>query len=229
MRYERQLKIFGAEGQKKIECAHVAVAGCGGLGCNVITELALAGVGKMTVIDSDYISETNLNRQFIHCGHGGSKTDSVKEWLMKISNCDVKAINAELTAENVLDFISDADIVVDCLDNNRSRIILNDGIIKKNVPLVHGGVNSTFGQVTFIIPGKTPCLSCILGKDSDDHSSVSPAVATIASIQAMEVLKYITGKGELLTGKLLTMDLNTDRFETIEIKKNVSCDSCSEL
>ena len=229
MRYDRQLDVFGKDGQSNIEGAHVAVAGCGGLGCKVATQLALAGVGRFTLIDFDTVSETDLNRQFVHCGKTGKKTESLKEWISEISGCEVESIDGRLTEKNVRDFVGDADIVVDCLDNNESRLILNDGIVEKKVPLVHGGTNSMRGQVTFISPGRTPCLACFLGKDGKDNSSVGAAVSAVASIQAAEALKYIAGRGELLECRMLSIDLSKNLYEIYDIERNPKCGRCSRL
>ncbi len=188
MKYDRQSAIIGDEGQKKLANSHVAIAGCGGLGCNVVTQLAMAGVGKFTLIDFDQISESDLNRQFVHSGNEGLKTKSMKQWISKLSQCDVRIINEKLTEENVIQFIKDADLVIDCLDNNNSRLILNDGIVKKNVPLIHGAVNGMHGHVTFILPKKTPCLACFLGEGEKNNSSLRATVSIICSFHAGQAI-----------------------------------------
>ena len=102
MRYSRQIPIIGDDGQKRIEQAHVAVAGCGGLGSNVITQLSVAGVGNFTIIDGDVIEESNLNRQFVHCGNSGSKALSMKDWILRNNpDAKVKVMDVSLNEENV--------------------------------------------------------------------------------------------------------------------------------
>lgn len=227
MRYSRQLPLFGDEGQRRIEKAHVAVAGCGGLGCNVITQLSLAGIGHLTIIDGDIIEESNLNRQFVHCGNTGSKVKSMEDWIRRNNpKANVKAMDTFLKEDNIDDFLSSADIVVDCLDNNESRSLLNEACVRKRMPLVHGGINRMYGQVTFIEPGVTPCLSCILGKGDGERISVGSAVAVIGSIEANEVLKYITGIGENLRNELLSVNLLTNTFEKFPINRRKDCPVC---
>lgn len=230
MRYSRQIPIIGDDGQKRIEQAHVAVAGCGGLGSNVITQLSIAGVGNFTIIDGDVIEESNLNRQFVHCGNSGSKAMSMKDWILRNNpDAKVKVMDVSLNEENVNEFISSAEIVVDCLDNNETRSLLNDACVKRNIPMVHGGINGMYGQVTFIKPGITPCLSCFLGKGDNERSSIGSAVAVIGSIEANEVLKYITGVGEVLTNQLLLIDLLSNSFEKVPINRREDCPVCGHL
>ncbi len=230
MRYSRQLPLFGEDGQRRIGEAHVAVAGCGGLGSNVITQLSSAGVGNITIIDGDVIEESNLNRQFVHCGNSGPKVRSMEDWIRRINpNVKVRAMDSLLCDDNIDEFLSSADIAVDCLDNNDSRLLLNKGCVERRIPLVHGGINRMYGQITFIEPGVTPCLSCILGKGDGERISVGSAVATIGSIEANEVLKYITGIGENLKGQLLSINLSTDTFEKVPINRKKDCPVCGHI
>lgn len=226
MRFERQIPVIGEDGQKRLRDSTVAVAGCGGLGCNVITQLCMAGIGNIRIIDSDTISDSNLNRQFVHCGKEGSKVESMTEWIHRISDTDVTAFDERLTDENCVDFADGADIIMDCLDNNDSRMILNRYAVAKRIPLVHGAVNAMFGQVFLMIPGETACLSCFLGKDGGDGSSIGAAVSAIASVQAMEAIKYITGKGELSKGELISIDLEKNSFRRIPISRRSGCQTC---
>ena len=227
-RFDRQKPIIGEEGQDRICSAHVAVAGCGGLGCNVITQLISAGVRHITIIDHDVITESDLNRQFVYAGKSGRKVSAMKDWILSLApDADVTAIDGRLTDENSDDFLKDVDIAVDCLDDNSSRFILNDAVLRRNIPLVHGAIDSMYGQVTVVILGKTPCLGCILRKkDAGLIPSVPSAVSFIASVQINEVLKIVTGKGRTLAGKLFTADLENMVFDTIDIKKDPNCEHC---
>ncbi|MFA6803018.1 MAG: HesA/MoeB/ThiF family protein [Candidatus Methanomethylophilaceae archaeon] len=230
-RFSRQIPIFGDSGQRRIENATVAIVGCGGLGCNVITQLALAGVGRMVLIDDDVPTESNMNRQFIYAGNmKDTKVVSSGEWVRKLSSeTEVVLCPERLTDHNSVSLIETCDVVIDCLDSIDSRLVLNRAILESNRILVHGGVDSFHGQVTTIIPGSTPCLNCILGKDTGEvKPSVSSMVALIGSLQANEALKLITGKGETLAGKLLTVDSEDNCFRLIPIAKNPACTACKE-
>ena len=227
-RYDRQVPVFGQDGQERIMEARVAVAGCGGLGCNVIKDLVLAGVGSLRIIDHDTISESDLNRQFVYCGESGNKVETIGRWIRIVSpDTDVEELDLMLTDDNAYAFADGCDVIVDCLDNNASRLILNRAAVNAGVPLVHGGVESMFGQVTTVIPGATPCLCCFLGKgDAGTVPSVSAAVSVIASIQAAEVLKIITGTGTILAGRLLTVDIGNGSFDEVAIKRREDCPCC---
>ena len=229
MRYSRQLPLFGKEGQKALNNVHVAVAGCGGLGSNVITQLCMAGVKHFSLIDNDVIEESNLNRQFVHCGKTGKKVLSMKDWILHIDpEAEVTVHNYCLTSNTVKDFLDGADIAVDCLDSNESRLILNEECVKNHIPLVHGGVSGMYGQVTFILPGFTPCLSCILGKGDGEKVSLGSAVSVIGSIQANEVIKYVTGTGKNLKGELLIINLSENTFEKVPISRKTGCPVCGK-
>lgn len=230
-RFSRQIPIFGDNGQKRIENATVAIVGCGGLGCNVITQLALAGVGRIVLIDDDVPTESNMNRQFVYAGNmKDMKVVSSGEWIRKVSPETEVILHPErLTDRNSAGLIETCDIVVDCLDSVDSRLVLNRAVLESGKTLVHGGVDSFHGQVTTVIPGSTPCLSCILGKDTGEvRPSVSSMVALIGSLQATEILKLITGKGETLAGKLLTVDSEDNCFRLITIARDPACTACKE-
>ena len=228
MRFERQIPVIGVDGQRRLRDSTVAVAGCGGLGCNVITQLCLAGIGNIRIIDSDVISESNLNRQFVHCGKEGSKVRSMAEWIRRISDTEVTSFDERLTDDSCQHFAEGADIIVDCLDNNASRMILNRFALSNDVPLVHGAVNGMFGQVFLMVPGETACLSCFLGKDGGDGSNIGAAVSAIASVQAMEAIKFLTGKGELSKGELISIDLEKNSFRRIPIFGRDDCQTCGK-
>ena len=167
-RFSRQIPMFGDGGQERIANAKVAIVGCGGLGCNVMTQLALAGIGGMVLIDDDVPTESNMNRQFIYAGNmNEKKVVSSGEWVKKISpETEIVLCKERLTDQNSVELIEMCDVVIDCLDSVESRLVLNRAVLRSRKTLIHGGVDSFHGQVTTIIPGSTPCLNCILGKDT---------------------------------------------------------------
>ena len=226
MRYERQIGYLGEDGQKRLRDSVVTIAGCGGLGCSAVTQLAMAGVGNLRIIDGDTISESNLNRQFVHCGNEGPKTTSMAAWIDRISDAKVTEYPCLIDDDKIDGMIEGSDIIIDCLDNNRTRSILNRAAIRMNIPIIHGAVNRMYGQVMLMVPGRTACLDCILGKDNDDKQVIGAAASVIGSIQAAEAIKFITGIGKSLEGKLLTVDLENDSFNVIELKRRKDCVSC---
>jgi len=211
MRFERQLPIFGEEGQQRIMNSVVGVVGCGGLGVNVITQLCMAGVSHFILCDHQTPELSNLNRQFIYSA-GDYRTKAVisAEWVLALNpSSEVQANSEPLSAENG-DLFQGCDILVDCLDNFESRMILSDLAERMNVPLVHGGVSGYDGQIAICIPGKTKSLRDMIGTMKSPEGpvpSIGAAVSTIASMEALEVLNIISGKGSDSEGKLITVDM----------------------
>jgi len=222
-RYERQIMLFGEEGQERLKRAKVAVVGVGGLGSPVAYYLAAAGIGTLLLIDGDVVELSNLNRQILHWEEdiGRPKALSAK-WKLERFNSDIRieAFVGKLTAENIDEVLGDVDVIVDCLDNFETRYLLDEYSQKKGVPLVHGAVEGTFGQVTTIVPGKTMSLREIfpgMGK-SGKFPIIGATAGVVGSIQAMEVIKLLTGLGEPLLNKLLLVDLAHNTFEVIELR-----------
>ncbi|MDD2532207.1 MAG: HesA/MoeB/ThiF family protein, partial [Candidatus Methanomethylophilaceae archaeon] len=180
-RYIRQIPLVSEEGQERLAGSKVAVIGCGGLGCNVITQLAMAGVGEMVLVDKDAPSESDLNRQFIYAGRRPApKAELAAEWVGQISE-RTKAVpmSKELNSGNVGSVLKGCDIAVDCLDNNESRLVLNAGVLSKGIPLVHGAADGPLGQVTVVVPGRTACLECFL---PEVRPGIIPAIGSVVSV-----------------------------------------------
>lgn len=236
-RYSRNisLKEIGLDGQEKLLAHSVLVCGCGGLGSTVIANLASLGAGLIGIIDYDKVEITNLNRQFLHkySNIGKDKTNSAVDWVKEYNpEIQVQPHNIKLSRDNYEGVVKDYDIIVDCFDSYESKFLLNEIAVKMNRPLIHGGVSEFYGQVTTIIPYKTPCLRCMI-PDADEHTAIpkgiaSPAVSLIASIQSMEVLKLLTGAGKPLTGSLFTCNLLENSFKTLKISRNSSCPLCAD-
>jgi len=233
IRYQRQIIIpeFGIKAQKKLKSARVVVAGAGGLGSAALTYLAMAGIGDITIIDHDKVELSNLNRQTLHWEKdiGRSKAESALEKIKQI-NPDIKvtAIHEKITADNVFSLLKGAHAIIDCMDNFETRYILNDAAIKLDIPLFHAACYSFEGRVTTMIPKKTPCLRCIFPeKPLERKCPVVGAVAGMTgTIQAAEVIKYFTGIGDLLQGKLMVFDAMFMRYELVDIKRNPKCPDC---
>lgn len=229
-RYERQLlmKQIGNEGQDKLTRSTVVVVGCGGLGSLVLTYLACAGIGRLAFIDFDVVSETNLNRQFLHSEKdiGMPKALSAKEWLQTInSEIELIAIQENLTKENIDRLIDTADVVVDCVDNIETRILLGRECLRRNIPLIEGGVQGFYGWIMSIRP-ESACLECI-GYENAKVETPVPIIGTTAgvvgSLQANECIKIILDIEGTLFGTMLQYDGITASLDRIEVQKNDSC------
>ena len=226
-RFERQLPIFGEEGQQRIMEAKVGIAGCGGLGVNVITALAEAGVCRYIVCDNDVPDVTNLNRQYIYsAGDPRPKSVISAEWILALNPAaDVEAVSEPVTSENG-DMFAGCDVIVDCLDSFEARMALNDHSQRLGIPLVHAGVSGFSGQLYVSVPGRTPCLRCVLGTARDPEGpvpSVGAAVGAIAGMEALETLRIVSGLGSACEGVLTTVDLSTMRTERVKIERDSSC------
>jgi adenylyltransferase/sulfurtransferase len=232
-RYKRQILLFGEEGQEKLKEAEIFIAGAGGLGSPISIYLAVAGVGTLTVVDSDVVDQTNLNRQILHYDSdiGKKKTVSAGEKLREINpDVTIRAIDAHIDEENAENLVGRADGIVDAMDNYPTRYLLNRIALGKMIPLFHGAIRGLYGQATTIIPGETPCLSCIFPKPPP--AEVFPVVGVtpglIAMVQATEVLKFLLGTGNLLTNRLFLWDGMQAQASEICVERNPCCEVCGD-
>ena len=240
-RYSRQILLpnVGGKGQEKLLKAKVLIIGAGGLGSPCALYLASAGVGKLGIVDSDVVELNNLQRQILHSTQtvGRSKVESAQERLGSL-NPDVEIIpyKLRLTSENILEVIRDYDMVVDGSDNFPTRYLVNDACVLSKKPLSHGGIYRFDGQAITIIPGETACYRCIFAEPpppglvpSCQEAGILGVVAGIIGvIQANEVIKYILGIGELLSGKLLVFNALDSRFRLVKVPRDKHCPLCGE-
>ena len=230
-RYERQILLteWSKSGQQKLKKAKVLVAGAGGLGSAILTYLAVAGGGRIKIIDGDRVELSNLNRQMLHSDKdiGRDKVDSAKEKLEVLNpDISVEAVKATINENNVFSLVADY-MIVDAMDNLPTRLLLNRVAVKKNLPLFHGAVCGFEGRATTVIPGKTACLRCLYqGVIPGKIPVVGVTPAIIGCIQATEVIKYILGIGELLADRLLIYDGLNMKFSEVRLKKDPNCPEC---
>jgi molybdopterin-synthase adenylyltransferase len=236
LRYSRQIMIpeIGQEGQRKLKDARVLVAGIGGLGSISSYYLAAAGIGHLTIIDRDKVELSNLNRQIMHwtSNIGEGKTDSAIRKLQNLNpNCSIHAVQAEITEDNCQELIGDCAVIVDGMDNVRTRRILNAVSIRNKIPYIYGGVRHFDGLVSVFIPQKTPCLECVFPSDADESDSaplgiLGPVPGVISCIQSIEAIKLILGLEGLLAGRILRFSGYDMTFTELKINKNPQCPVC---
>jgi molybdopterin/thiamine biosynthesis adenylyltransferase len=234
VRYERQILYpdLGEKGQEKLKRSHVVVTGLGGLGCAASLYLTCAGIGHVTLIDCDRVELSNLNRQVLHYDEdiGERKPFSAAEKLVKFnSSIEVTPVFRKITARNARELIKGANLVIDGLDNLQTRLIVNKACVAEGIAFIHGGVYGLFGEVTTILPGRTPCLACIFpefphGKLELPVFGVTPSL--IAILQVTEAIKLLAGFGSLLTGKMLYFNGDTMDFTLCDLTKNQNCRIC---
>jgi len=235
-RYDRQIMIegIGEEGQERLKRAKVVIAGIGGLGSPVAIYLAAAGVGMIRLVDHDRVELSNLNRQVLHGDEdvGRRKVDSAIEKLKKLNQwVEIDAVTETITEDNVSQLVTGFDLIVDAMDNLPTRYVLNKAAIDQKIPFFHGAVYGFEGRAMTIIPGESACLWCMyqgrVSKGKFPVIGVAPAV--IGCIQATEVIKYITGIGELLTNRVLIYDGLNLEFSQFTVKRDPNCEHCGHL
>ena len=220
-RFERQIPIFGEDGQMRIMGSKVGIAGCGGLGVNVITQLAAAGVCRFVLCDPDIPDVTNLNRQFIYyAGDMRPKSVISAEWVLALNPAaEVEAISEPVSPDN-RDMFAGCDVIVDCLDSFSARMELSDFAAENDIPLVHGGIDGLNGQMFVMVPGETATLRDVYGdrRDSDGPvPALGAAVACIAAMQSVEAVKLLAGMPSEARGKLITVDMGGWSVESARI------------
>src|SRR3989338_6011785 len=208
-RYGRQMLIdgWGEAGQEKLKNAEVFVSGVGGLGSPVAIYLAVAGVGKIRVCDFDVPELSNLNRQILHhdARIGLNKALSAKKTLEVLNpTVKIEEFPEKITAESVDRLVGDSQIIVDCMDNFPTRLVLNKCAIRKAIPLVYASIWGMAGYLSFIHVPSTPCLACIFPEPppaAGKFTVVGGTPGAVGCLEAFEVIKYFTGLGENLRNK----------------------------
>ena len=239
-RYARHiiLREIGGPGQKRLKGAKVLVVGAGGLGSPVLLYLAAAGVGVIGVIDDDVVEGSNLQRQVIHTdGRIGMPKVFSAEVAMKALNpfIEVRPYHRKLTGEIALDLVGEFDLVLDGTDNFDTRYLVNRACVAAGVPLISGAITQWEGQVSLFDPAKGgPCYACVfpvrpapgLVPTCAEAGVAAPLPGVIGGIMAMEAVKWITGAGETLAGRLLIHDGLYMETRVIGVKKRVDCEVC---
>jgi adenylyltransferase/sulfurtransferase len=232
-RYQRHFNIngWGEETQLKLKNASVFVAGAGGLGSVVLYYLVSAGVGKISFCDSDVVDISNLNRQILY-GTEDIGKDKVTSATARLSalNKSVELLPVKgIIGDDSIEYIADCDLIIDCVDNFETRHVLNRISLEKKKPMLHAGVTEYYCQLTLLIPGETPCLGCFIpdGAPPSGKGIIGAMAGIAGSIEAMEAIKFLSGVGESLAGRLLFIDMKNLSFSTMNIKKNPGCKICS--
>lgn len=233
--YHRQMMLpnFGEAGQQKLRQATVLVTGVGGLGGTAALYLAVAGVGRLILVRGGDLRQDDMNRQILMTDDwvGKPRVIKAKETLSAINpNVEIEAIPEYVTPENVDSLVLQADVALDCAHNFDERDLLNAACVRWRKPMVEAAMNGMEAYLTTIIPGETPCLSCIFPEKPDwDRRSfgVLGAVSgTLACLTALEAIKVITGFEKPLLSELLTMDLGTLNFAKRRPYHDPHCPVC---
>ena len=240
-RYSRHILLseVGVKGQKKLLSAKVLIIGAGGLGSPAALYLAAAGVGTIGIVDADEVDLSNLQRQIIHATPdvGKAKVLSARETMESLNpDVTVNAYRVFVGADNIMELIADYDFIIDGTDNFPAKFLINDACVLAKKPFSHAGIIRFTGQLMTCLPGAGPCYRCVFKEPPPPEAvptcrqaGVIGAVAgVIGSLQAVETLKYIIGKGELLNGFLLTYDALKMEFRKIKLPAVENCPVCGE-
>lgn len=243
-RYARHiiLKEIGGAGQSKLLAAKVLIIGAGGLGSPVALYLAAAGVGTIGLIDDDTVALSNLQRQILFdtTQVGQPKIEAAKSHINALNpDITVRLHAARLTADNADAIIADYDLVADGCDNFETRFVVNDACYRRRLPLVSAAVGQFDGQISTFKSyeqAELPCYRCFVAEappqgtapDCAEGGIVGALTGVIGSLQAMEVIKEITGVGDSLAGRILLYDALAARMRTVKLKADPKCSLCGD-
>ena len=240
LRYSRHLLLddIGIEGQQRLLEARALVIGAGGLGSPVALYLASAGVGRITLVDHDTVSLTNLQRQIAH--DMGSldrpKVQSAAERMVALNpGVRVRALLTRADAELLDEELPEADVVIDCCDNFKTRHAVNAACVRHGKPLVSGAAIGFDGQIS-VYDSRTralPCYACMFPPESGFEDAAcstmgvfAPLVGIVGAMQAAEALKLLAGVGESLAGRLLMLDGRRMQWSEIALQRDPHCSVC---
>ena len=239
-RYSRQILFrgIGEEGQKKLGNSSVVIIGCGALGTIIATSLVRAGVGKVKIIDRDFIEHHNLQRQVIFNEEDIKaqlpKAIAAERHLKKVNSAVViEGVVADVNYANIERLVDGVDLILDGLDNLETRLLINDASLKHKIPWIYGGAISSSGMTMNVIPGQTPCFRCIFSSLSlsgivptcDTTGVIGPAPFVVGSLQSAEAMKILVGAREI-NQDVIFIDVWQGTFERFKIGPRQDCPSC---
>lgn len=242
LRYSRHILLdeIGIEGQERLLAAHALVIGAGGLGSPAAMYLACAGVGQITVADDDTVDLTNLQRQIAHRTDsvGKPKVESLRDTLHAMNpHTRVHTLKSRVDADTLDALVQQADVVLDCCDNFKTRHAVNAACVRHQKPLVSGAAIQFDGQIS-VYDKRTadaPCYACIFPPEAtfeevrcSTMGVFAPLVGIVGSMQAAEALKLLIGTGRSLSGRLLMLDGRAMEWSDIRMPRNPGCSVCGK-
>ncbi|WP_299739556.1 thiazole biosynthesis adenylyltransferase ThiF [uncultured Rossellomorea sp.] len=242
-RYSRQTLFtpIGTAGQNRIRDKHVLVIGAGALGTGIAEALVRAGIGKLTIVDRDYVEWSNLQRQQLYNERDARnrlpKAIAAKKRLQAInSTVEIEGHILDAMPEEMSWLARGVDLILDATDNFDTRMIINDVSQKYSIPWIYGACVGSYGISLTILPGITPCLQCLIervpigGLTCDTAGIISPAVSMVVAYQSTEALKLLVGDIEALSHKVVSFDLWKNEHTSMDVRKlkRGSCPSCGD-
>lgn len=236
--YEWQMWVpdFGEAGQQKLKDASVMISRAGGVGGVVAYQLAAAGIGKLVIAHAGNVKHSDLNRQLLmtHDHLGKPRMDSIVRRLKDLNpRLEVVGAAENVNDENVARLVDQVDIIVDCAPLFPERFAMNSEAVRQRKPLVECAMYELEGQITTMVPGKTPCLRCLYPEAPPSWTRQFPVFGavsgSVACIAAMEVIKLVAGIGTPLLGRLLQYNLRDMSFHTLPISRRKDCEFCGSI
>jgi adenylyltransferase/sulfurtransferase len=246
-RYSRQVLFapLGAGGQERLASASAAIVGAGATGSVTASILARAGVGRLRLIDRDVIDESNLQRQFLYTEDDlralKPKAVAARDHLRSAnSQVEIEAVVEDLGPDNAVRLLTGVDLILDGTDNFETRFLMNDVSIRHGIPWIYTACIGAYGLTMNIVPGVTACLRCLMETPPDPGTTptcdtagiIAPIVAIIASFQAAEAMKILSGRDEDLSDDLLSVDAWTRSVTRVHVPKGGGrrrCAACDGL
>ncbi|MDP6047010.1 MAG: HesA/MoeB/ThiF family protein [Phycisphaerae bacterium] len=241
LRYHRQMAFgeIGLAGQRALQAASALIVGVGGLGSWVAELLARSGVGRLVIADDDKVDITNIHRQGLYDqSHAEAREPKVLAAVERLANINSQVVvephQLRVDASNIGELAAGTDLVVDGTDNFHTRFIINDYSVKYSLPWVFAGVVSAEAQIMLVLPASGACLRCVLSAPPPVCSDptcrqagvLGPAVATIASMQALEAIKILSGRSDAVSPYLTKIDFWTNEVQRINAAKSPDCPCC---
>ena len=243
LRYQRQARFapLGEDGQNALMKSRVLICGCGALGTVIAETLVRAGVGFVRIVDRDFVEIGNIHRQVLFTEDDAKKqlpkAVAAASRLLEInSEVDIEPVVADVNYGNIDELASDVDLLMDGTDNFETRFLINDFAVSKQMPWIFAGCVGAEGQTLVIVPGETPCLACIMPEPPpaaatptcESSGVLAPIVNVMASLQAIEAIKFLSGNRDCLNPKMTVVDLWNNTFRAIAMRasRNPDCGTC---
>jgi adenylyltransferase/sulfurtransferase len=239
-KYSRQLLFqpLGREGQERLSASSAVLVGCGAIGAAAANLLVRAGIGRLRILDRDFVETSNLQRQTLFTesdAHDALPKAVAAERSLRAINSEVhiEGMVADLTSHNAVDLLSGFPLILDGTDNFETRFLLNDFAIKTDTPWIYAAAVASYGLTMTILPGKTACLACLLESSAaaleetcDTIGVLGPIVHLIASLEVAEAMKLLSGRASAVHNRLLSCDVWTGRFQSVHPERNPQCRVC---
>ena len=240
-KYSRQILFagIGEDGQARLLASSAVVVGCGAIGAATANLLVRAGVGRVRILDRDFVEPSNLQRQTLFdeadAREALPKAVAAERKLRAVnSSVVVEGIVADLSPPNAEELLGGFDVILDGTDNFETRFLMNDFAVKTGKPWIYAAAVASYGATLAIRPGVTPCLACLADggaleseETCDTAGILSPAVNLIASLEVAEAMKLLAGRGEALHGRLQSCDVWSGRLQSVRVEKDPACRACA--